>query len=78
MEELNGIYEEFKIIELQYEGVTTNWKEKYVQLDRLYHKVSFMKIRSSKNSSFYNWIKRQLSSMIYEERNRVYKLSLKD
>lgn len=75
MKEIQEFYEQFKAIQATYEGKTTNWKEKSEQLDRLYRQMTQHKIPSSKNATFYEYVKRKLQTDIFEESKRVWKLS---
>lgn len=77
MDKLKEIYEQFQNIMFSYEGDKTNWSKKVEELEVLYRNVSSLKLVSSKNVLFYEYIKRKLKGDIFNEINRVSQLSIK-
>lgn len=78
MDELMQYYEEFQHVQSTYIGNRTNWEEKFIEHDIIYHKVKNTKIVNSKHSDFYNWVKRKLLREIEDEKKRVFTLALKE
>lgn len=74
MKQLQTLFEKFQNIKYDYQGKSTNWKEKAELLDNLYNELEKIKIPSSKNSLWYEYILRCLKTDIFEESKRVWKL----
>lgn len=75
MDELISFYNEYQSIMNSYRGEKTDWKSAYKLLHALSHRIEIYRFRYSKNSFFYEWIRRKLCEEIQAEEQRVYLLS---
>lgn len=77
MEKIKEIYEQFNSITKSYIGKETDWRAKHDELERLYVKITKLRLPWSKNVIFYEWMKMKLKEDINTELNRIWKLALK-
>ena len=75
MGELRKLYYEFERITDSYRGSRTDWKEKCGRLEELARAVSCLKIRRSRNSLFYSWVREKLREEVREEFIRVWRMA---
>lgn len=76
MNDIIKFYEEFSSIQASYCGDSTDWEKCHKDLEKLERKINTLKIRPSKNSSFYYWVRRKLYEDVHNECIRVWKLTL--
>lgn len=77
MDKFKSFFQQFREIQHSYNGIEkTNWKEKQMELEKLSRQLKAVKINSSENAPYYEWIKRKLKEEIETEITRVWKLTL--
>lgn len=74
-DDLVEIYNEYQKINRTYQGDKTDWTSAAKRLQKLYSNVSALKIRQSKNSLFYDYIRKRLKDDVFQECKRVEKLA---
>ena len=74
MEKLLSIFNKFRDIKASYEGESTDWKRKCVELKMLLGSIKAIKFKFTKNYYFLNYIRKNIERDIEEEYKRLKNL----